>query len=58
MNNSGITELYWQRSSAAIDETNREYGTLYRALANGILGDSRDVKKLVNDTIYFVEQYG
>lgn len=42
MDDSGIIELYWQRNSAAIDETDKKYGALCRALANRILGDERD----------------
>lgn len=50
MDDSGIIELYWQRNSTAIDETDKKYGALCRALANRILGDERDGEECVNDT--------
>lgn len=50
MDDSGIIELYWQRNGTAIDETDKKYGALCRALANRILGDERDGEECVNDT--------
>lgn len=50
MDDGGIIELYWQRNSTAIDETDKKYGALCRALANRILGDERDGEECVNDT--------
>lgn len=50
MDDLGIIELYWQRNGAAIDETDKKYGALCRALANRILTDERDGEECVNDT--------
>lgn len=50
MDDGGIIELYWQRNGEAIDETDKKYGALCRALANRILGDARDGEECVNDT--------
>ncbi len=50
MDDGKIIELYWQRNGAAIDETDKKYGTLCRSLANRICGDERDGEECVNDT--------
>lgn len=50
MDDSGIVELYWQRSEAAIKETEIKYGKLCRRIAMNILQNSEDADECVNDT--------
>ena len=50
MEDTGIIDLYWQRNSLAIDETDKKYGRMCRRLAENILGDFRDGEECVNDT--------
>jgi len=50
MTDEKIIELYWERSEAAIEETDRTYGRYFRSVAYGILWDEEDAKETVNDT--------
>ena len=50
MEDRQIVELYWQRSDAAIAETQRKYGRYCHAIANGILHSEADAQECVNDT--------
>ena len=49
MKDEAIIELYWARSEAAIEETERAYGAYCRAVALGILRDRADAEECVND---------
>ena len=50
MRDDQIIDLYWQRSEAAITETDQKYGRYLTAIANNILADEEDSKESVNDT--------
>lgn len=50
MKDEAILELYWARSEAAIDETDRVYGRYCHSVAFGILRDQEDAEETVNDT--------
>ena len=50
MSDENIIELYWKRSEAAIQETERAYGRYVHAVAHGILRDEGDAEEIVNDT--------
>ncbi len=50
MEDGQIVELYWQRSEAAISETEAKYGKYCRAIAYQILRDREDSEECVNDT--------
>ena len=50
MEDSRIVELYWQRSSDAIAESNIKYGPYCFTVANNILGSPEDSEECVNDT--------
>ncbi len=45
-----IIELYWQRSEAAIQETDVKYGNMLFHIAYGILYDRLDCEECKNDT--------
>lgn len=49
MKDEAILELYWARSEAAIDETDRVYGRYCYTVAFGILRDQQDAEETVND---------
>ena len=49
MEDSRIVELYWNRDEAAIDETERKYGTYCFSIANRILQNPADAQECVND---------
>ena len=50
MRDDQVIDLYWQRSEAAITETDEKYGRYLTAIANNILADEEDSKESVNDT--------
>lgn len=50
MEDSQIIELYWQKNSEAISETNRKYGSYCFTIANRILHNHEDSEECVNDT--------
>jgi len=50
MKDESIIELYWARSEAAIEETDRVYGRYCHSVAFGILRDQEDAEEIVNDT--------
>lgn len=50
MEDSKIVELYWQRSSDAIQETDRKYGAYCHTVAVNILNDAQDAEECVSDT--------
>lgn len=50
MQDERIVELYWQRSDAAIRETDLKYGHYLSKIAYNILADVEDSKECVNDT--------
>lgn len=50
MDDNLIVDLYWNRSEAAISETDRKYGPYCRSIAYGILQNREDSEECVNDT--------
>ena len=50
MEDEKIIELYWQRSEAAIQESQAKYGGLCRSVAANILADRQDCEECLNDT--------
>ncbi len=50
MNDSELIALYWQRSEAALEETEKKYGRLCRHIAMNILRSTEDAEECVNDT--------
>lgn len=50
MEDSRIVDLYWQRSEAAIYETQNKYGHYCLAIASSILPAPEDAEESVNDT--------
>lgn len=50
MNDQQIIELYWQRDTAAIQETSKKYGSYCYTIANNILNSKEDSEECVNDT--------
>lgn len=50
MEDSKIVDLYWQRSTLAIDETQRKYGSYCFAISRRILTAEEDARECVNDT--------
>lgn len=50
MEDKQIVDLYWERSEAAITETEKKYGRYCRYIAYQILNDEEDAKEVVNDT--------
>lgn len=50
MEDREIVELYWERSEAAISETERKYGKYCFAIALRICDDREDAEECVNDT--------
>ena len=49
MEDREIVALYWQRSEAAVRETERKYGPYCFSIANGILRNEADAEECVND---------
>lgn len=54
MDDSGIIELFFERSEQAIAELSRKYGGIIRKLAENILRDKQDAEDCVNDTYFDV----
>lgn len=50
MTDGQIIDLYWQRDTAAIQETSKKYGAYCFTVANGILNNKEDAEECVNDT--------
>ena len=50
MEDERIVQLYWARSSQAIAETDRKYGTYCNSIAYGILQNNEDAEESVSDT--------
>ena len=50
MEDSRIVELYWQKNTDAIKETNSKYGAYCFAIADNILRSKEDAEECVNDT--------
>ncbi len=50
MEDTGIIQLYWERSEQAISETDSKYGKLCRYVAMNILWSWEDGEECVNDT--------
>lgn len=50
MKDNQIVELYWQKNTDAITETNNKYGVYCFAIANNILHNKEDSEECVNDT--------
>ena len=50
MTDRQIIDLYWQRDTAAIQETSEKYGAYCFAIANNILDSKEDSEECVNDT--------
>ena len=50
MEDSGIVELYFARSEAAIQETGKKYGAYLNSIAYNILRNLCDTEEVVNDT--------
>ena len=50
MTEASIIELYFARSEAAIDESERAYGRFCRRIAMNVLDDHEDAEESVNDT--------
>lgn len=50
MEDSRIVELYWQKNTDAIKETDRKYGAYCFTVANNILHNKEDSEECVNDT--------
>lgn len=50
MTDGQIIDLYWQRDTAAIQETSKKYGAYCYAIANNILNSKEDSEECVNDT--------
>lgn len=50
MTDEKIVELFWKRSEAAIEETQKEYGRYVHYIAFTILQDDEDAREVANDT--------
>ena len=50
MEDSSIVQLYWERSEAAIYETEKKYGRYCLSIADNILPRREDAQECVNDT--------
>lgn len=50
MKDDQIVDLYWQRSEAAISETDNKYGNYCHTIAYNILQNAEDSEECVNDT--------
>lgn len=52
MDDLQIIDLYWKRSEAAIQETDRKYGKFCYGLAMNVLGNREDAEESVSDTYF------
>ena len=50
MDDRSIVELYWNRSEAAITETDAKYGGYCYSIAYNILTNQEDAEESVSDT--------
>ena len=50
MNDTEIVDLYWQRNSQAITETDKKYGGYCQSIAYRICRSTEDAEECVNDT--------
>ena len=50
MNDTEIVDLYWQRNSQAITETDKKYGGYCQSIAYRICRSAEDAEECVNDT--------
>ena len=50
MEDAQIIGLYWERSEAAVKETENKYGRLCRSIIGNILKFNEDIEECVNDT--------
>lgn len=50
MEDSGIVDLFFERSETAISETDKKYGAFLAQVAYNILRDRNDSEEIVNDT--------
>ena len=50
MEDREIVNLYWERNTSAIKETDTKYGGYCKAIAKNILGNHEDAEECVNDT--------
>ncbi len=50
MEDGKIIDLYWQRSEAAIAETDTKYGAYCHSISHNILHNKEDAEECVNDT--------
>ena len=50
MTDEGIIGLFFERSDAAITETQRQYGRYFHSIAYGIVRCDADAEEIVNDT--------
>ena len=50
MEDSGIVELYFERSETAIHETGKKYGAYLQQVAYNILRNLDDTEEVINDT--------
>ena len=50
MDDNHIVDLYWERSEAAISETDKKYGRYCHYIAYNILFNNEDSQECVNDT--------
>ncbi len=50
MDDNSIVEMYWERSEAAIEETQKKYGRYCYSIAFNVLSDQQDAEESVNDT--------
>ena len=49
MDDSKITELFFNRDEDAVKKLDEKYGALFKKVASNILRDSRDAEECVND---------
>lgn len=54
LDDSGIVDLFFERSEEAIKETATKYGGYCKRIAMNILSNSADAEECVNDTYYHV----
>lgn len=58
MEDETIVDLYWQRSSKAIEETDKKYGDYCRSIACRILHSREDAEECLDDTYILYETEG
>ncbi|MBQ1409807.1 MAG: sigma-70 family RNA polymerase sigma factor [Oscillospiraceae bacterium] len=51
MEDSQIIQLYWERNTDAISQTERKYGRYCKTIAHNILQNEEDAEECVNDTL-------